>query len=299
MAEEKKMDKEGEREDKMERDDADAGALLKTCIDRLDEMHKRMDAMEMTDRKKKDEAEEKDEPERAAADKKKDSEEERDDSTVFYKGEKAPLPKKDSEEDLKRDAKKKDAEREDVSEKEEEEERKDRKSAKKDESKSEREMADAFDPREAIAQLERRLPKMLTDDERAMFSDIQARADSVYHAFGQRAPAPLEGETTMAYRQRLAKKLKTHSSGFKDVNLYAIADDAAFTAIENTIYADAMKVAFSPATADPGTLRAVKESRGGHEFITYVGDPAAWMNSFAGPVRMHVTSFNTPNGSAR
>jgi hypothetical protein len=328
-----------EHDKKEERDDADAGTLLKTMIDRLDSLHKRMDAME-----------EKEEPEPVAADKKKkDSEEkeekeerkdakekEEDDSTVFYRGNKAPKKdaKKDSREDSEEeeekedrkdsrrakddsreddDSRKKDDDsrkdsrrRDDEDEKEEKRDDKARKMKRDDEEEDERDdddsrrdRADSSDIRRRIDRVERMLPKQLSDSDRAAFSDVQATADDVYHAFGKRAPGPMSGESLMAYRQRIVKELKQYSPTWKEVNIYAIADDKGFEAIERTVYSDAMAVAHSPATVEPGTLRMITKMSGGHEIHTFEGEARAWMDSMAGPVRMHVTNINTPNNGAR
>lgn len=313
-----------------ERDDAAAGTLLKTAIDRMDALHKRLDSMEeerKADRARKDSEEEerkdaarkdsereeredamradksrKDSKEeerddKARKDSKEEEKEERDDSTVFYRGNKAPKTKSDSEEEREDSRHRKDSE-----EREDSEHRKDAKhredKARKDS--EEEAMADSFSKvAERIARVERMLPAQLTDEDRAKFSEVQARADSVFHAFGSVAPAPLQGETLLAYRQRLTNSLKSNSKTFKDVNVYAIGDAVAFGAIEDVVYNDAMSVAMSPATAQPGTLRAISKKSGGHEFITYVGDPAAWMNDFAGPVRQYATAINTPNMGQR
>ncbi len=309
-----------------ERDDASAGTLLKTVIDRLDAMSKRIDAAEekredksrkdseeeeRKDRARKDSKEEdrKDESEederkdarrRVDAKHRKDEseeeeeredkarkdakEEDEDDSTVFYRGNKAP--KSESKKDSKEEEERKDSKRKDAKE-EKEEEREDA-------------IADSVSKMAAkLERVERMLPAQLSDEDRAKFSEIQARADSVFHAFGSSAPQALQGETILAYRQRLANAMKAHSKTFKDVNVYAIGDSVAFKAIEDVIYNDAYSVAMSPSTTTPGTLRPISKKSGGHEFITYVGDPAAWMNDFAGPVRQYVTAINTPNQGQR
>lgn len=297
-----------------ERDDASSGTLFKTVIDRLDAMSKRIDAAEekredkfrkdaseeeeRKDRARKD-SEEEEEKKRVGAKRKDESEEEKeredkarkdtkeedeDDSTVFYRGNKAP--KSDSKKDSKEEEERKDSKRKDTKE-EKEEEREDA-------------IADSVSKMAAkLERVERMLPAQLSDEDRAKFSEIQARADSVFHAFGSSAPQALQGETILAYRQRLANAMKAHSKTFKDVNVYAIGDSVAFKAIEDVIYNDAYSVAMSPSTTTPGTLRPISNKSGGHEFITYVGDPAAWMNDFAGPVRQYVTAINTPNQGQR
>lgn len=346
-----------EPEKKEEREDADAGTLLKTAIDRLDSLHKRMDAMDdAMHRRDSEEEEEKEEAKSVAADKKhrKDAEEEEeekkddDDSIVMYRGNKAPTKKKDSRSDDDDDdaaRKRKDARRRDDDDDDDARHKKDddddakhrkdarrrddddddsrkrkddddddarvKRSRKDDDDDDSKKRKDAEEEEEEekehrsdsaisrrIARVERMLPKQLSDDDRAAFSDAQARADEIYHAFGSQAPAPMQGETLIAYRQRIANKLKEHSPAWKKTNLNIIAaDNEAFSTVESAIYADAMTVASSPATAEPGTLRMITNISGGHEIHTFVGEPSAWMDPMAGPVRMHVTSINTPNRS--
>ena len=280
-----------EDKDREERDrkDAEAGKTLDTILSHLDSLHKRLDAMEEKDRKD------------AEEEVKKDAEE-----TIRYFGKGSGERKDEEEEEVKAKA---DAEAEEKekadSEKEEEKKDAERKEeevkadkAKKDEEEG-RKDSEAADIRAAIKRLERTLPKAMSDQELSALADVQSRADSVFHALGSSAPRPMTNEDASSYRRRVAVQLKQHSPKYKGVNISSITDENLFSAIEESVYVDAMVVANSPATAPAGSLRAVSRKEGGHEFISYVGDPAAWMNPIAGPVRMHVTNINQPNGSAR
>ena len=295
-------------EETEDRDDASAGTQLKKFIAdasmAMDSIAKRMDAMEERFAKKdeKEEEEKKDEARdmpretSASKDSKKDEseeEEEKKDSTVIYRGNKAPSPnRKDEKEEDRKDA-----------------EEKERMDAKKDaEEKESREDAARKDSAsdERLKRLEATLgdvvavlPKKRSDDEYHDMCDIQARADEVYSAFGQRsAPRFMDGEDSLGYRRRLVRDLKKHSPDWKDVEIHKIADEGAFSVMERRVYADAMNVARSPVTAEAGTLRAVhKTGPGGHQITEYVGETSAWFEAFSGPVRQYVTSIS--NGSQR
>ena len=102
------------------------------------------------------------------------------------------------------------------------------------------------------------LLKPRSDDEHAAFADAQARADAVFNGFGLRAPRPLEGETLIDYRRRLATKLKTHSTTWKNTKLSKL-DEETFTPIESQIYADAEHAAANPVDLNAGELRMVQK----------------------------------------
>lgn len=142
--------------------------------------------------------------------------------------------------------------------------------------------ADSVESRLAarLAELEARIPASLSDAEMAAMSELQARADTVYAAFGDSAPRPLQGETTLAYRRRLAKGMQAHSSAWKDVDLSSLPENVISVA-EAAIYADAMTAARNPAGLEADQLRELK-SRDvtGRVVSTFVGEPRAWMQNF-------------------
>jgi 8-oxo-dGTP pyrophosphatase MutT (NUDIX family)/predicted DCC family thiol-disulfide oxidoreductase YuxK len=134
-----------------------------------------------------------------------------------------------------------------------------------------------------IADLERRLPKELSDADYAAMADAQAKADSIYHAFGDSAPRPLNGEDLLAYRKRLSAKLKTHSAQWKDVDINKL-DANVFSIAEAKIYADAMEAAVHPVDLPAGGLREItKHDRAGRKLSEFIGSPSAWMNQFKTP----------------
>ena len=128
-----------------------------------------------------------------------------------------------------------------------------------------------------------KIPAALTDSDRNLLSEAQWRADSVFVQFGERAPHPTPGETPIAYRRRIAMKLKQHSPDWKGIDLGVIADDNAFAVAENRIYTDSAAAAMRPDGVPDGVLRAVeRQMPSGHKEITFRGHPSAWMNTFAG-----------------
>jgi hypothetical protein len=198
---------------------------------------------------------------------KKDEEEEDDDEDGEEKGK-----AKEVVADKKKDSAKKDEEEEEKKDDDDEEE--DKKSDAK---------ADAVSLKDELAELRRMMPKQLTDADYALFSKIQERADAVASAFGDSAPRPLQGETPLAYRRRLATKFKQHSQGWKDTDLSKIADDNAFSVIEDQIYADAEKAALSPASVADDDLRMIERRMpSGHMERRFAGRPSAWMSQFSG-----------------
>lgn len=143
---------------------------------------------------------------------------------------------------------------------------------------------------ERVAQLEKMLvqtaqltPKPLTDADHAAFADAQAKADSVYSAFGKQAPRALNGEDALAYRKRLLAPMKSHSKEWSGIDI-AKLDAATFDVIESKVYADAMEAAMHPEASPEGGLRAVTKDIGtGHRVTTFYGKPSDWMDDFRAP----------------
>jgi len=157
--------------------------------------------------------------------------------------------------------------------------------------------ADSDDIRRRIAEVEKKLPKQISDADYAAMADAQAKADEVFQAFGDHAPRPLDGESLILYRRRLARSLQKHSSDWGKVDLVAIADSAAFDIAEKRIYADAMNAAMHPVDLPSGTLRMITRQRHPHTIYEFVGQPSAWMDDIAHPggVRQGVSEIIRPN----
>ena len=217
-----------------------------------DSVSRRMDAFE-EDKKKADAA-------KADAEKmkdaKKDGEKGADDKPApSMAADKRKDAKKDGEEEDKKEEKREDK-RKDAAKKDGEEEGKkeEKKEEKDDSAKADSELSGL---KKRLADLESRQPKQMSDDDHATLSSAQAKADSVYNLHGKRAPRPLDGETVRAYRNRIARELQPYSAKLKDVKLLAVADDVAFSTLENLIYADAESAANNPTDLREDELREI------------------------------------------
>lgn len=132
-----------------------------------------------------------------------------------------------------------------------------------------------------IKALEARIPAILSDEDLNAIGAAQAKADSIFSAFGASAPKPIQGEGPGAYRRRLAASLKEHSATYKNVDL-AKADDSLFGIAEAAIYADAERAASSPASAPASGLRMrTYRTAAGHAVTEWHGDPSAATGGFS------------------
>jgi len=232
------------REDRAKAD-AEAGEKLDKLLSHMDSFGSRMDAIDKrldaydekekartdAERAKADaDAKAKEDPDNIAADKKrKDAEE---------------AEKKASEEKAKADA-----EAETKAKEEEEKKRSDAARA---------DSASFSDIKAEIAALKARTPRLMTDDDHATFSTVQARADGVYQMFGGHAPPPMQSEDLNAYRLRLASAFQSHSPRWKDANLVKVAvDSTTLTNAEDDIYEAARRAALDPADVPEGRERVV------------------------------------------
>lgn len=130
-------------------------------------------------------------------------------------------------------------------------------------------------------------------------TDAQAKADSAYTACGQRAPAPLSGETPLGYRKRALMTMQKHSPLHKDVDIRAIADSATLSVIENAIYSEAKKTIENEMTSTPGALhKRVRSDEAGRKITEYVGDMNSWLAPFKMPGQ-RLVKFNTPGSLSK
>jgi hypothetical protein len=134
------------------------------------------------------------------------------------------------------------------------------------------------------------LMKPKSDDEHAAFADAQARADTVFNGFGQRAPRPLEGEALIDYRKRLATRLKSYSPVWKSVKFSQLPEEA-FGIAETQVYSDAIAAASNPTDLEAGELRQVTKTDpttgvrtinfyGKESFVKQLGRPGRRVASF-------------------
>jgi len=139
--------------------------------------------------------------------------------------------------------------------------------------------------RAEIAALNRRAPALLTDIDRERFAVIQEQADPAFQAFGDRAPAPLDGETPTQYKRRLGAKMQSNSPKWANSRLSAVSDDAMLDTILSEVYSDSIAAARRGADVLPGQLREISRQAGGHIINEFVGEPVSWMSDFAGHAR--------------
>lgn len=258
--------------------DAEAGQKLDKLLSCMDSLSKRMDAWDAKmdaeeEEKKKADAAKKDADEKEEEEKKADASKKDEDGEIEEKGD----PK-----ELKADKAKKDAE----------------------------EMADSRkDSDEAVKrlvseQVAAALAKFKTEHHRsdadeAELAAEQSRADQVYSIHSKSAPRPMEAETVIAYKKRLASGMQSHSAKWKDADLgrIAIADPKTFDSICDAIYADAVEAGKHPVSIGEMELREVRrrDPDSGHMIKEYYGDPSAWMSQFSGGRR--VARFNLGNRS--
>jgi 8-oxo-dGTP pyrophosphatase MutT (NUDIX family) len=132
------------------------------------------------------------------------------------------------------------------------------------------------------------------DADAAAFADVQARADTIFAAFGKSASRPLVGETVQNYRKRLLRQLQPHSDSFKNVNLRSIADSALLDIAERTIFADAMKAAKAPVAHGDSLMEHREVDRAGRTISTFTGPMDAWLGAFKLPP-MRAVQFHTAN----
>ena len=138
-------------------------------------------------------------------------------------------------------------------------------------------------------------------EQSAANADVQARADHVASAWGERAPAPMQGETTLGYRVRLLRHHQQHCTepSFKalDLGALAAAQPLALDGIETRIYADSVAASANPigpddrlihrTRVDPDTGHRITEFFGRRTFIYGLKRPS-----------MAVTAFMTPRNRA-
>lgn len=252
---------EARRKDAAETEKVDSDRILKNILSCVDSISARMDAFENQEKKAADAAKAKADAEKAAAD--------------------AEKAKQDAESAVKA---KQDADEEETKKKEEKEKAdKAKQDAEKAEADAAKAKADAENEiRKRIADVEARLPKQMTDADYAAMADAQVKADRIQLMHGKRANRPLDGESLIAYRRRLANELKEHSPAWKDIDLSVVVGDAAFANVETTIYADAEHAGMNPPAPSEDYLREiVSQDVTGRKISTFVGNPSAWMNQFS------------------
>ena len=191
--------------------------------------------------------------------------------------------------DSKKDAEEKEAEaKKDAEEKEEK--------AKLDAKKDADEKAEAEAKKDAFEKEEqaKKDAAMKCDADPEVMADAQAKADSVYQMHSMSASRPMDGETPMAYRVRLLRKMQPHSKTWAKSDLSAIKDSVAFDMAEAAIYADAAAASNLIGQPSGDGLRAIRriDPDTGHNVTTYAGRPGAWCEEFKAPAQLAQGGFH-------
>lgn len=245
--------------------------MIADACSKMDEGSKRMDARMDSFEEKLSKAE----ADRADSAKKDEDEEEKKEEAKADEDEKkeAEEKAKADEDEMAADKARKDAEDKEAEEKKEE--------AKADSVTISRAELDKI--RADITAIHARAPQIISDSDRERFASIQEKAEPVFQTFGDRAPAPLEGETPTQYKRRLGGKMQSHSTKWKDARLSAIGDDNALDVVLDQIYADAISIGKRGADVAKGHLRAIKTvTEAGHIRIEHIGDPSVMTAMFSG-----------------
>ena len=206
------------------------------------------------------------------------------DSMESKKADAMPTPELSVADKAKADAEAKEKEEQEAKAKADAEAEKKEEEAKADAAKRENALLDRINNLEKmLVQTAQLTPKPLTDADHAAFADAQAKADSVYSAFGKQAPRALNGEDVLAYKKRLAASMKSHSAAWKDVDLGAL-DASVFSIAESAIYADAQAAALRPAdSAGRGEIARTRQLSTGHTITEFFDSRPSWMDSFRTP----------------
>jgi hypothetical protein len=127
-----------------------------------------------------------------------------------------------------------------------------------------------------IAELNAKIPRSRSNEDYDALAIAQSRAEAHYGAFGDSASVcrPMDGETVLGYRKRMAKGLQKHSEKYGKIDIAKVIDDAVLAIVEEGIYADSMVAARAPtAQGMPnGMPRAIKGTdEVGRPFTHYTG----------------------------
>jgi hypothetical protein len=116
------------------------------------------------------------------------------------------------------------------------------------------------------------------------FHAAQSKADAVYTAFNDSAPAPLVGERLIDYRLRLLKPLQPHSAAWRNTEIPA--NEQVLKVAETQVYADAAAEARAPSNVPAGTLvERIEKDITGRRITRFFGDPEACWGPFKIPAK--------------
>ena len=158
------------------------------------------------------------------------------------------------------------------------------------------ELADVKRQLAAMTAQFKHLTAEVSPEERNFLAAAQARADGIAGLFGERAPAPIPGETSLDYRKRLLGKFQKHSARFKETRFDSL-DASVLGPVEEIVYADSAAAARSPSRAANGILIPIREQdEAGRTITRFTGDILGFIGPFIRGGQ--IGRFNVPAGRA-
>jgi hypothetical protein len=135
-------------------------------------------------------------------------------------------------------------------------------------------------------------------DVQAVQRECQRRADDALQTWGERAPAPIAGESVDEYRLRLANIVQERlpaGDEYRHLKLGGLPR-LVFKNFEDTIYPRAKAAAERNDSVPVGAMRMVKtkNSQNGQEMISFYGQ-RSFIEDFKAPIR-YVRGFLTAHG---
>ena len=134
-------------------------------------------------------------------------------------------------------------------------------------------LRDELDAKERLLNRAMREQGPLSERDRAMMSEIQAKHDSVQAGLGKQAPAPLPGENARMYRARMLNDLRKYHPSFQNAD-FGKEDMALMDAVEPQLIAAARQEAKRPTLDLPedGALRkVVRTDESGRKVTEFFG----------------------------
>lgn len=119
-------------------------------------------------------------------------------------------------------------------------------------------------------------------DDEAECAKAQVRADAVFQSHGQRAPAPISGESPLNYRRRLLMPHLRHSKEFGNANLRSVSG-ALLDGLETRVFADSIAASMRPEVPEGQLLAIDRVDQSGRTITEFHGNPGVWMRQFCSP----------------
>jgi hypothetical protein len=134
------------------------------------------------------------------------------------------------------------------------------------------------------------------DDQNAIAAAYH-RGNRVYSMLGDSMPLSMPGESSLAYRRRLANGLRRYTKSWKNYAFHDSQHGQDFGLVEDAIYSEAEDYAKNP-TVRTGKVREIVTTEHGKTRVEFVGDQRAVWAPFMHPTKFAVTAINRPQGNA-